>query len=86
MDLSHADPRRQAEISFGEEELPAVLGSVEESFLDERLDGSLDWASSIDILKVVFFGKDVGLEGSPCSLHDLWVRSQSYYCSTVEYW
>ena len=68
-----------------EEELPGVLSSIEESLLSRRTDGFADWTLSIDILKAVFTGKYVGLESSACSLHDLWIRSQSYYCSTVEY-
>ena len=65
---------------------PAVLSPFDESLLGRRLDGLLNWTSPIDILKAVFFGKDVGLESSACSLHDLRIGGQSYYCSTVEYW
>jgi len=50
-----------------------VLGSVEESLLGRRLDGFLDWTLSIDILKAVFSGKNIGFESSACSLHDLWI-------------
>jgi hypothetical protein len=54
-------------IAFGEDELPSVIGSVEESLLGRRLDGFLDWTSSVDILEAVSFRKDVGLESSVVS-------------------
>jgi len=52
-------------IAFGEDELPSVIGSVEESLLGRRLDGFLDWTSSVDILEPYSSARMSALKARP---------------------